>query len=103
MWLLYDVNIQRLHPDTGREFSAREYVDYSLRREIKANKNISDLVLKYFTDRDCLVYKNEYDLMTKINKEVSSKKIKGKKLNGFSLCNIITEFMATKSPNINAM
>ncbi len=41
--------------------------------------------------------------MTKVNKEVSSKKIKGKKLNGFSLSNIIIEFMSTQTPNINTM
>jgi hypothetical protein len=41
--------------------------------------------------------------MLKINKEVSSKKIKGKKLNGFSLANIINDFLSFDIPNINQM
>ena len=41
--------------------------------------------------------------MLKINKEVTSKKIKGKKLNGFSLANLINDFLSVDVPNINQM
>jgi hypothetical protein len=91
--------------------------------------------LKYFTNRDSIrlstpsntqddsnkIFENNFsiknlkaefqeefqNLKRKIYNETNPKKLKGKKLNGYSLCNIIEEFLFainnSKIPNFNTM
>jgi hypothetical protein len=102
---------------------SKEYLDFCLRSQISGKNKLSaelrDLLIKYFPERDSVTLeqpldnqndlknlsshnlqelnsefqKNFAEMKQKIFKESNCKKIKGKKLNGFSLCNLIEEFV----------
>lgn len=143
LWILRDFMNERVHPQTGKETSSKDYLDYCLRNKVKIliknefqDKNssealIRDYLIKYFPDRDCAFVtkpaddEEDYSRLTtsydfgvafqkdieevkkKVFKETNSKRIKGKKLNGFSLSNLLLELVEAinkNSPmNLNAM
>ena len=123
LWITRDFTLEKVHPETNKEISSKEYLDIYLRKKNPSSKgevnNIRDAIIKYFPERDCVTLVSPVDeesmlknlntnspdelkqdfqeeftiLKNKIFKELSSKRIKGKKFNGCSLANFIEEWV----------
>ena len=40
LWLFNNISINKSHPETGREFTPKEYIDYNLRKEVIFNNKV---------------------------------------------------------------
>jgi hypothetical protein len=91
--------------ESGRDLSDKEYLDYILRKSNK-QKKISDLILKFFPDRDLSPFQVSL-LKPKLTKDTPIKRIKGKIWNGSGLANFIEFWMEKLNnatiPNVNVL